>query len=789
MDLAYQMRSTHLIRILKALLITSVALTLSGLIPPVAAQEAIGLAVTPAFDGSYAPDRWLPLSIVLRNNGPATRVLVAAELPNTVTRSSINLDLPGATDTTATLYVAMDRQARSIRVSVERGGSTITEQQLEVRPREGERMLALVAGDPFTLSLPRRQDQLSSPFNLFELSPSDLPDRPAGLSSLSLILLGDPGAVQLQPAQAIALVAWVCNGGHLIISGGSAAAPALALLPQDLHVAEIGPSAQLDPTPLAEYSGSSALSQLAGVTLRPSPDALSFGPAARPLWAQRDIGAGRVTQLAFDPAQGEIRGWPGAPALWDKLLQPVRYYNSGPGTDTTPSQIRGLILSGSLANLPAINLPDPGPLFLLLVFYTVLIGPGMALLLRRIDRQSAGWVLLPSVALLIFGLGTAMALAQRPDERIINQVSLVEQIDANTASVQTAMGVLSPRDERYQFGLDPAALTRPLPAASSRDMTISSARSDLSQNRGDLEFNVEAWKLQGLLTESLVDLPLLDAQITMSETAIEATVRNTTGRRLRDVALAYGGQVVSVGDLEPDTVGKATWPPPPGPNAEGPPVGTPLSVLLLGDELEAGRGIGGMLDRRTLIREALINAAVIRGSQGEDPGPLVLAWLDQSPLAFGANVSGAASQQISLLVSRPHISGSGVVLVPQGWLRLDPGVNRLNTCSGSRGRGIVPSPAPLNLVFQLPADLAAIRAESIEFLIESERTWPSSGVRLELYDWQDERWVEFNYDGPGSLPVDNAAAYVQGGRVQMRLSGRVEEAGCLFIETRLRGRL
>lgn len=772
-------RGTNL---LIALLI--LALGLAGVPQRTVAQGAIEFAVTPAFEGNYAPYRWLPLSIVLRNPGSATQVTLAAALPNAVGRNTLTVDMPGGGEQRVTLYVAMDGTAREVRVSAERDGAALAEQAVSVRPRGGERLLAVVSPQPLSLNLPLRQDLTALPFLSFPLEPAALPDRPLGLSSLSLLLLNGVPAEQLRPAQISALTAWVRNGGHLIIGGPPGAS--LAGLPAELTAATIGAPAQLQPAPLAEYSGAPAPAQLAGVTLQPALDALSFGAAGAPLWAQRSLGYGRITQLAFDPGQALLREWPGAPALWDRLLRPPQIYRTPYGDDTTPDLIREQIIASAVGQLPPVALPNSGPLFALLALYAILIGPGMALLLRQIDRQSLGWVILPVVALVVFGAGTLLALGNQADQRIITQVTLVEQVDGTTARARTALGIITPRSERFPVTIDPAALVRAIPPGAGPFGPITAAQGDLPQESGQLAVDVERWSLQGLFAEALVALPALEATITLGDEAIQVQVQNTTGRQLRGVVVAYAGALVEIGDLAPTEIAGATWPPPLPANAVRS-AAPSLSNQVLGEELEAGRAAGGGTDRRLLVREALITAAVGRGDVNDDPGPLVLAWIDQSPLPFLVQADGAAAQQISLLIARPRLAGTGPAFIPPGWMRLEASEQRRAACDSPLGRGVVAASAPITLSLALPPDLASFQATEMTFELQSDQEWPIAGVTTELYDWQAQRWIDTNFDGPGNLVIPSAAPYLLGGRAQLRLSGRIVEAGCIGVDARLRG--
>jgi hypothetical protein len=103
--------------------------------------------------------------------------------------------------------------------------------------------------------------------------------------------------------------------------------------------------------------------------------------------------------------------------------------------------------------------------------------------------------------------------------------------------------------------------------------------------------------------------------------------------------------------------------------------------------------------------------------------------------------------------------------------------------------GLAASPAPLTITLSLPQGLAGLRASDVSIDLDSERQWPNAGVTTELYRWDEQRWVEVSFDGPGTLVVPQAEPYVQDGRLSLRLGGRIDEAGCVFPDVRLRGEL
>lgn len=750
---------------------------------PARAQQGLSMTATPAFEGNYMPGAWLPIEVRLSNAGPPLTALVAAALPDSPFRNVQPVDLAGGAEKLLTLYVAMEQPARAVRLTVEADGAILAEQELAVRPRANERVLGVLADRDPGLRLPRRQDLAEQPFTVVSLTPAGLPDRPAGLSSLGLIVLSNVATDQLSQAQRDALLGWVSAGGHLVIGGGEGAQRALAGLPPQLQPAALGPATQIPAEPLAALAGAAGLAPLPGVLLVPAPEALATSVGEPPAWATRAVGVGAVTQLAFDPGLPALAAWPAAPQFWHQLLRPVILTATPLGLQPGVDAAQEGLVAGALTALPTLNLPPTDLIFGLLALYAILVGPGLALLLRRYDRQAWAWVAVPALAaavgLPVFGL----ALALRPDQRVLNELSLVEMIGPDQARARTFVGALAPQSQTLVADGAPAALARPVRAATGQYGAVGGAGGDIAQESPTVDLSVEAWQLEGLTVEQLVALPGISAQVVHGPNGPSVELRNASDRPLRDVVAVYGERVARMGDIEPGASGVGIWPLAIGDDV---PRGTPISYLVLQEALDEGRRPGQVPDRAVLARETLINAAVTRG-QAADEGPFVLAWLDSSPAGFAVRAEGSARQSTTLLVMRPTQSGSGPVSLPLGWLRPDIAPGGRPPCFGEGGAGVTIGSAPLTVTMQLPPGLGLLRAEALTLSLDSTDPWPNAGVTTSLYDWAGGRWVEQDFDGPGDLEVDDPAPYLRGGRLLLQLDGQIADARCLYAGATLRG--
>ncbi|MFV9506366.1 MAG: DUF4350 domain-containing protein [Oscillochloridaceae bacterium umkhey_bin13] len=771
-----------MLRIMTVML--ALVLTLA-LVVPVQAQSAVTISAQPAFEGNYLPGTWLPITVRVRNDGPDQNALLAASLPGAAFRNVQLLDLPGGAEKEVTIYAAMEGNARSVSLSLEAGSVILASQELEVRPRADERIFALLAGRELRLNLPRRQDLAGSPITDVVVDRADLPSRAAGLSSLALIMLYDLPTNQLSPAQAEALLGWVMAGGHLFIAGGNDLSATLASLPEQLVAASVAGSGQINAQPLADLAGEPGPDLLPGAILRPGPDARSFGTRDQPAWVQLAVGRGAVTVLAFDPATPAFANWPAAPLFWNAILRSPLVTNtpfgSHPGTDL----IQENILAGALSALPTINLPPADLIFGLLAIYAIVVGPGVALLLRRRDRQAMAWLVVPGVALGVGAVVFGLALSLRADQRVVSQLSLVEALEGDQVRVRTLLGGLVPQEQILPTEGSATMLSRPVRGVSGQYGAVGSLGGDLVQDHPNLNLAFEAWRLQGVLAEQQQAWPGVTAAILTGPEGLQIELRNASDQTLREVVAVYGERIVVLGDLAPGTQRVEAWPAMPvgGVRRSG-----PLSYLVLRDQIEAARVPGQAPQRSDIAREALINAALTRGS-AQDEGPVVLAWLDQPPLSLELREPGPARQATTLLVLRPKVTGQGLVVLPIGWLRPDLYADGRLPCFGGEGAGFAPNVLPLTIPMRLPPGMGGLEAEALVLTFDSAERWPNAGITTELYDWSRGVWVEQDFDGPGDLRVRDPAAYMQGGRLLVRFDGPLGSTRCIYASAAVRGTL
>jgi hypothetical protein len=242
-------------------------------------------------------------------------------------------------------------------------------------------------------------------------SAADLPDDPLLLAGYAAVVLDDFDSTALRPAQLRALRDFVGLGGSLVLAGGTDWRRSLGPLPPALLPVRPQGTTELGLGPVATLAGVSApptaVPALVG-RLAPGARPTLIEAGGRPLMAELDYGAGRVTELTFDPEESAHY----RQLAWDEAL--ARSLDPPPAGATPPATaIPGPVPELALLLAPPeAPVPPPGLVAAVVLLYLVLVGPVNYLVLyRRLRRPLLAWAAVPAVSLLFVGLFALAGLA------------------------------------------------------------------------------------------------------------------------------------------------------------------------------------------------------------------------------------------------------------------------------------------------------------------------------------------------------------------------------------------
>jgi hypothetical protein len=724
------------------------------------------------------------------------------------------IDLPNGARKSVTLYVYVTPASRRLFARLLSEGQELATQPITLQPANpAARIVGVVTAEGTEVRAPARLNS-ATPLTLIPLAPAALPERGLGLSGFGALLLEDVATADLSAAQLQAIREWVMRGGQLILSGGPGVERTLAGLPAELVPASISPAA---PAP-AETIFDPAAAGLAPVpyaTLAPRSVAEGPSPYALPLPAlgsgaqrlpavEQSVGRGTVTMVAFPLSHPAMAGWEAAADFWAELLRAGSELPPGfaPENITADGFVEGN-LAASLTSLPALQFPPLGLLAAVVGAYIVLVGPVTYLVLRRLDRQALGWVVVPTITV-VFGLLTyGLGLAQRGGDVVLNQVTLIEPVDGTAqARVRSFVGIFSPERRSYTLAAGgpggEAALLRPISIQGPWDVSGGSVGGvylqEGSSGAATDGFEIAQWSMRALTADVIIPGVAAEARIVVDGDKLLGEVTNRGNVPLLGATLLQGNAVARFGDVPPGETRRGELQQRPGAAAMGMGMGgtAPVSYLVFKEEIDQQSRSGGQplppdLQQRIRLLDALYNY----GPSTRAGQPLLIAWADTKALDLLPADVRADEQHSAIVAGSPRIEAAdGRVDLKAGWLapRFEGG--QFNACFGGQGTGVTLGPEPVTMRLVLPRDLYHLRLNEMTLLTGSDSPW-SDATTVELFDWTTGGWDNQAVRGRQQVVPDPARFLSSSGVIRVRVGseGVAMNMGCVYIDATLKGEL
>ncbi len=738
------------------------ALTLQAILwglPPTAfAQPNISLKLSTPFGGQYVVGAWLPLKATLSNKGAATTVTITGTPADASAQFTSTIDLAANEEKTVWLYIFLAQPTSSVIITVIANESVLLRQEVPLLLRPVERMRAVLGASPVASDL----------FAAGSLQPTDIPDRSLGLSNLSVLAFFELSA-PLSPEQQSALLEWVYGGGHVIIGGGPSAVSLQSFLPPDLQVAKIVGVTTLDRQPLRERSGAEIIDPLIGVKLQPRGGAYAVGDPDSPPWVEYPFGRGRVTQLAFEAKA--LQDWEGQERFWATLAQPIVLFVSRIGQS---SQIAGRqieMLTPVLSQLPPIDAPTVEQGFIALTGYALLVIPAVVGWWWR--HRIVPVMTLIFIAMIGTGIGLWWATTNAAPTHTALRLTLIEPINQTQARAQTALTVLSAVPRREVVSFNYPVVTQPLPINIDSDTS-----GPFPQATKNVTLTLTPWAMQGILATMELPAPQIRATLVIDQEQLRVDVQNDSPFTLRNVFVGYADQMIFFGNLRPGVRSTARWPVIFASSAYP----ETLGAQIVNNLRENGLLVGRDIERRAAILTTFIDAAIAALPDRLDPAPFLVAWLDQDPTDLASTFIG---QRETLLVMRLRITGQGRLILPMGWLRIDPSSQDTLACPNSKGVQLRGSTAEIRL--RLPADLVSFQADTIQVQMKTTNQLTGRDLMVSAYNRQTANWDEITLTDPSNFSIPAAINYLRDGELRLRFSGTLDQIGCIVVVSGARG--
>lgn len=479
-------------------------------------------------DDRIREGHWFPVAFEMLNDGPGLNatVLVAPEGALETHRHVFAVELPTGTrkQVVIPVFPATGRYSRWEAQLIDSTGKVLA-QRTDLAPKDVGCSTPLLGALPRTFGgLPTFPEGGNQPPEfqptVARLQPALFPANPIALEALTALYLSSEKATELKAPQVDALLAWIQQGGHLILgidqTSDVAGSPWLRslspFLPQSVQTRRSAPALEQwlrsgpqpcelpappapspssriasrsrarntprpDPTSTHSTSAPTPPASDAYAEVRPEPE---FATAELPvvtgqvsdgkvLLAFEDLplvisaprGRGIVTTLAFSPERDPFRGWKNRPWFWARLV------GIPPGLLAPDAGLSGPGISldalfGAMLDSRQVRKLPVTTLLLLLVVYLGVIGPFDRWILRRFRREMWTWVTFPAWVALFSALIYFIGYHLRAGDLEWNELQVVDQLPRGDGAAyrgRTWGSLYSPANARYRFAADPSFAT------------------------------------------------------------------------------------------------------------------------------------------------------------------------------------------------------------------------------------------------------------------------------------------------------------------------------------------
>lgn len=470
----------------------------------------VSLKVRPGLAGIYKVNNTVPIRVDIENRGEAItgelvvlpRLKDIADNPNIrnapVYRSQVNIPAGGK----AALHMVVPGEiaagAGSVRLIS--GEMVLAETTLEGTAVAGGIVILPLGEKVSGSSLFKWMDKTyGGQVTVKYLPAGELPEKALFLEGADIMVVDREAASQLNDTQLKALKDWVILGGTLILSGEAGTVTA-------------GP-----------FKG--------------------IGPDPREGVSRKTLGKGAVI-LSRTPIE-DIHDPDGK--TWESMgLSSV---GGGPASikEIDMKNMESGMMSEMGSYFPMIKIPDISVLILLWIVYTLVIGPGTYLVLKRYNRRDLSWLIIPALSL-VAGLALFfISPVNRLNAYLGHTMSTVEIVHPNLAEVRTAGTFVLPKGGSLEVRGLGETLLQPVNIYGNRGRPVWV----FSGTESRIVFNsVEYGSMRQVNAYgTLAGAGMVGGSVYFRDDRVMGEIINNTPFNLRDCRLLVGAGLVELGEM------------------------------------------------------------------------------------------------------------------------------------------------------------------------------------------------------------------------------------------------
>lgn len=632
-------------------------------------------------------------------------------------------------------YVPLGQKSNELYVALrDQDGAKLGEEKLQfdVSRETGSLLIGALSGNMEEI---RYLDGVSLNYGmvrsrLLELDAGSFPSDSRGLDLLDILIINDYRTGRLSEQQQNAVWQWVQGGGTLLFGTGMRVADTLGPFTEDLVEVPYDPPVMETVNMGVEYAenspGDSTVELVCANLSIPGGDELIASDEI-PILTTVKRGNGKIGIFSFD--LGDMREFVEEnPTFPENVLTSVLgedrmrnlYYYSAYGNEQEYWNAQSLVNTGNADRLPNLGLYGG-----VIIFYIVVAGPGIYLILRKMDqRRYYGMVLtifalVSSAAVYLIGTGT------RFQTEFFTYAS-IRDVSGDGVAETVFLNIRTPDSRPYSVTMSPGYQVSPITKSNryEEETTVSFDKNEtgnMSIRYGEEGTTISARRSMAFesrffkMTRKTENTGQqgITSDLTYFDNTISGTITNHYPFSLEQAALLLYGQVVPIGRMEPGETIEL---------GEGSLLTYPVDMTyILADQLAGGNeyrtaDVSDQEYLRAVERTSLYSYYISRYYTEYTPEARVIAFGPENRMEDAFADQGKAADGMILYTSRVELDSEQNGRIYRNGLMRRP---EMTTGTGTyyAGYGTIYGTDPVVLEYFLGSD---IEVEKLSFIPVSE---------------------------------------------------------------------
>lgn len=400
------------------------------------------------FDNSYIVEKVTPMTATLTNNGEAfqgefqVKVYTYENTDSGFQKYALysqKLELPEGATKQVSMELGLNTVRRFMEVSlVDEGGNVVFQKHVPVDALSPETVAVGVLSEQPAQVQYLAGMNLSEKTSVFFLDRDTFPESQRVMENFAVLIIDDFDTATLGDAQKKALKNWVDNGGLLVLGTGVQAQKVLS----GLDFVDVSLNGTQSVSGISAPDGTalslSAPLIVAGISAEKA--SVKWEANGTPLTSLMPYGGGYVLLNHFALGLAPFANMPQQTAVLKGLCSGL-YDAEGEnaGAEIT-NQLRYAANS-----FPSVTGSSIVVIFLAVGIYIVLAGPVMYLVLKKKDRRELGWITIPVLSVVFFGVVFLLAGRSTYHNGMISTKAIVEMEEGSSVGeAQIAMAMKVP---------------------------------------------------------------------------------------------------------------------------------------------------------------------------------------------------------------------------------------------------------------------------------------------------------------------------------------------------------